>query len=131
MGAGWLLPRLIGGANANDLLLTGREIGSAEALSMGLVSRVVDDESLMDEALEMASVMTRYSHFGLELTKQTLRSELEVSSLRAAIDLEDRSQLMAGFTDNLPEAIRAFDAGRRPVFVDDPRRDLFEQPDRD
>jgi enoyl-CoA hydratase len=54
-----------------------------------------------------------------------------VSSLRAAIDLEDRSQLMAGFTDNLPEAIRAFDAGRRPVFVDDPRRDLFEQPDRD
>jgi enoyl-CoA hydratase len=131
MGAGWLLPRLIGGANANDLLLTGREIDSAEALSMGLVSRVVDDESLMDEALEMASVMTRYSHFGLELTKQTLRSELEVSSLRAAIDLEDRSQLMAGFTDNLPEAIRAFDAGRRPVFVDDPRRDLFEQPDRD
>ncbi len=129
MGAGWLLPRLIGGANANDLLLTGRRVDASEALNMGLVSRVVPESDVMSEARSMAEVMARYSHFGLELTKQTLRSELEVSSLRAAIDLEDRSQLMAGFTDNLPEAIRAFDAGRDPVYVDDPRRDLFEQPD--
>ncbi|MBU6216967.1 MAG: enoyl-CoA hydratase/isomerase family protein, partial [Acidobacteria bacterium] len=41
MGAGWLLPRLIGSANANDLLLTGRRIDAAEALRVGLVSRVV------------------------------------------------------------------------------------------
>ena len=129
MGAGWLLPRLIGGANANDLLLTGREVGAQEAMAMGLVSRVVPDGEVVDEARRMAAVMADYSHFGLELTKQTLRSELEVTSLRAAIELEDRSQLMAGFTDNLPEAIRAFDAGRRPVYADDPRRDLFEQPD--
>jgi enoyl-CoA hydratase len=131
MGAGWLLPRLIGGANANDLLLTGREVGAQEALAMGLVSRVVPDGEVVDEARKMAAVMADYSHFGLELTKQTLRSELEVTSLRAAIELEDRSQLMAGFTDNLPEAIRAFDAGRRPVYADDPRRDLFEQPGSD
>lgn len=131
MGAGWLLPRLIGGANANDLLLTGREVDAAEALAMGLVSRVVPDDELLDEARSMAEPMAKYSHFGLELTKQTLRSELEVNSLRAAIDLEDRSQLMAGFTDNLPEAIRAFDSGRPPVFADDPRRDLFETPDGD
>jgi hypothetical protein len=36
---------------------------------------------------------------------------------------------MAGFTDNLPEAIRAFDEGREPVYLDDPRRDLFSVPD--
>ena len=128
MGAGWLLPRLIGSANSNDLLLTGRRIDAAEALRMGLVSRVVPHGQVLDEALEMAVSMSRYSHHGLEATKSTLWTELEISSLDAAIEFEDRNQLMAGFTDNLPEAIRAFDSGRQPVYLDEPRRDLFEQP---
>ena len=126
MGAGWILPRLIGGANSNDLLLTGRRVDAAEALRMGLVSRVVPDDQLLDEALDMARSMCRYSHYGLEATKQSLWVEQEISSLAAAIEFEDRNQLMAGFTDNLPEAIRAFDRGRDPVYLDEPRRDLFE-----
>jgi len=128
MGAGWLLPRLIGSANSNDLLLTGRRVDAAEALRMGLVSRVVPHGQVLDEALEMAASMSRYSHHGLEATKSTLWTELEISSLDAAIEFEDRNQLMAGFTDNLPEAIRAFDADREPVYLDEPRKDLFEQP---
>jgi enoyl-CoA hydratase len=126
MGAGWILPRLIGGANANDLLLTGRRIDAEEALRMGLVSRVVDDDRLLDEALDMARGMCRFSHHGLEATKRSVWVEQEISSLDAAIEFEDRNQLMAGFTDNLPEAIRAFEEGRDPVFRDDPRRDLFD-----
>lgn len=126
MGAGWILPRLIGGANSNDLLLTGRRVDAPEALRMGLVSRVVPDDQLLDEALDMARSMCRYSHYGLEATKQSLWVEQEISSLAAAIEFEDRNQLMAGFTDNLPEAIRAFDHGRDPVYLDEPRRDLFE-----
>jgi enoyl-CoA hydratase len=126
MGAGWILPRLIGGANANDLLLTGRRVDAAEALRMGLVSRVVPVGELLDEALTMARTMTRYSHHGLEATKQSLWVEQEISSLAAAIEFEDRNQLMAGFTDNLPEAIRAFDQGREPVYLDEPRKDLFD-----
>jgi len=129
MGVGWLLPRLIGSANSNDLLLTGRRIDAAEALRMGLVSRVVPDDELVAEARSMADRMVGYSHYGLEMTKQALWTELEIASLDAAIEFEDRNQLMAGFTDNLPEAIRAFDHGRTPVYTDDPRRDLFEQPD--
>ena len=128
MGAGWLLPRLIGSANSNDLLLTGRRVDAAEALRMGLVSRVVPHGRVLDEALEMAATMSRYSHHGLEATKSTLWTELEISSLDAAIEFEDRNQLMAGFTDNLPEAIRAFDSDREPVYLDEPRKDLFEQP---
>ena len=121
MGAGWLLPRLIGSANSNDLLLTGRRVDAADALRMGLVSRVVDDDDLMDEARAMADVMAGYSHYGLEMTKQALWAELEMGSLDAAIEFEDRNQLMAGFTDNLPEAIRAFDQDRTPIYTDDPR----------
>ncbi|MFM7068751.1 MAG: enoyl-CoA hydratase-related protein [Actinomycetes bacterium] len=126
MGAGWLLPRLIGAANANDLMLTGRRLDAAEALRMGLVSRVVPTAALIDEAIGMAEAMSRYSHHGLEATKSALWAELEMSSLAAAIEFEDRNQLMAGFTDNLPEAIAAFDQDRQPVFRDDPRRDLFD-----
>ncbi len=128
MGAGWLLPRLIGAANANDIMLTGRRIDAAEALRMGLVSRVVAPGDVVDEALSMAADMVRYSHHGLEATKQSMWVELEINSLDAAIEFEDRNQLMAGFTDNLPTAIRAFDRDEDPVFLDEPRKDLFEQP---
>jgi enoyl-CoA hydratase len=128
MAAGWLLPRLIGASRANDLLLTGRKVGADEALRLGLVSRVVPDGRVLDEALDMAAEMCRFSPYGLAMTKDVLWASLEVSSLETAIELEDRNQLMLGFTENLQEAIRAFDAGREPVYTDEPRRDLFDRP---
>jgi len=128
MAAGWLLPRLIGASRSNDLLLTGREVGAEEAAAMGLVSRVVDDGAALDEAVEAARGMCRFSPYGLSMTKNALWASLEIGSLETAIELEDRNQLMLGFTENLQEAIRAFDAGRQPVYTDEPRRDLFDRP---
>jgi enoyl-CoA hydratase len=128
MAAGWLLPRLIGASRSNDLLLTGREVGAEEAAAMGLVSRIVDDGAALDEALEAARGMCRFSPYGLSMTKNALWANLEIGSLETAIELEDRNQLMLGFTENLQEAIRAFDAGRQPVYTDEPRRDLFDRP---
>lgn len=121
MGASWLLPRLVGGAHSNDLLLTGRAVDAAEALRIGLVSRVVPDASLLDDALAIAGDMCRYSAYGLQMTKSTIWANLEVASLEAAIELEDRTQLMLGFTDNLPEAIRARNQARPPRYTDEPR----------
>lgn len=128
MAAGWLLPRLIGASRSNDMLLTGREVGAAEAVEMGLVARVVDDGAALDEALEAAQAMCRFSPYGLSMTKNALWASLEIGSLETAIELEDRNQLMLGFTGNLQEAIRAFDAGRDPVYTDEPRRDMFDRP---
>jgi enoyl-CoA hydratase len=125
MGASWLLPRLIGVARSNDLLLTGRVVDAEEALQMGLVSRVLPDDDLLDACLEVAAQMARYSPYGLSMTKDVLWANLEVASLEAAVELEDRNQLMLGFTENLPEAIRAFDAGRSPAYTDEPRRGMF------
>jgi enoyl-CoA hydratase len=128
MAAGWLLPRLIGASRANDLLLTGRAVDAEEAAAIGLVSRVVEDGAALPTALEAATDMCRFSPYGLSMTKNVLWASLEVGSLETAIELEDRNQLMLGFTENLPEAIRAFDAGRPPVYTDEPRRDLFDRP---
>lgn len=120
----WLLPRLIGATHSNDLLLTGREVAAEEAYRLGLVSRVTEDDELLETALEMAAGMARFSPYGLEMTKAILWVNQENSSLEAAIEIEDRNQLMLGFTENLPEAIRAFAQGREPVYTDAPRRDL-------
>jgi enoyl-CoA hydratase len=128
MAASWLLPRLIGAANANDILLTGRRIDAGEALRMGLVSRVVAAGEARDAAIDIAKGMTKFSPYGLAMTKDIIWVNLENPSLEAAIEIEDRNQLMLGFTENLPEAIRAFGADREPVYTDEPRRDLFTPP---
>lgn len=125
MGASWLLPRLVGAAHSNDLLMTGRVVDADEALRMGLVSRVLPAEDLLDEALDTAGRMAAFSAYGLAMTKSTIWANLEIGSLPAAQELEDRNQLMMGFTANLPEAMRAFAEGRDPVYTDEPRRDLF------
>ena len=125
MGASWLLPRMVGAAHSNDLLLTGRVVGADEAWRMGLVSRVLPAAELLDTAISTAADMARHSAYGLSMTKEVLWANLENPSLEAAISLEDRNQLMLGFTENLPEAMRAFADGRQPTYTDDPRRDLF------
>lgn len=125
MAASWLLPRMIGAAHANDLLLTGRRIGAEEALRMGLVSRVLPDDQVLATAIEMAGDMSRFSPYGLAMTKDIIWVNMETSALESAIEIEDRNQLMVGFTENLQEAIRAFDEKRDPVYTDEPRRDLF------
>jgi enoyl-CoA hydratase len=72
--------------------------------------------------------MCGFSPYGLQMTKEIIWANLENPSLEAAIEIEDRNQLMLGFTENLPEAIRAFDRKRAPVYTDEPRRDLFTGP---
>lgn len=125
LGASWLLPRLVGAAHSHDLLLTGRRVEADEAYRMGLVSRVLPDADLMTETLRIAEGMCKFSPYGLAMTKDILWVNLENPSFEAAIEIEDRNQLMLGFTENLPEAIRAFDQGREPVYTDEPRKDLF------
>jgi len=80
-------------------------------------SRVVLDGTVVDVALDMAARMCEeLSPYGVQLTKQVLWANLEASSLRAAIDLENRNQLLAGHTGNLEEARAAFRDKRRPRY---------------
>jgi enoyl-CoA hydratase len=119
LGISWLLPRLVGAAHAWDIILSGREVDAAEALRLGLVSRVVPDAELRDAALALAEQMCGFSPHGLAMTKKTLWSNLEVGSLEAAIDLENRNQLLVRMTtQNLQEAITARRQKRPPRYED-------------
>jgi len=118
LGVSWLLPRAVGSSHSAEILLTGKKFGAEEALRIGLVSRVVDDDELLDEAVEMAEGMCAFSPFGLALTKDTMWASLEVGSLQTAVDLENRTQLLAGHTGNLAEATAAFKGKRPPVYTE-------------
>jgi enoyl-CoA hydratase len=119
LGVSWLLPRLIGAAHAFEILLSGRELSAREAERVGLVSRVVPDEDLLETAFALARQICDWSPHGIAMTKQVLWSNLEVGSLRAGIDLESRNQLLVRMTtQNLDEAIRARRQGRKPIFED-------------
>ena len=119
LGVSWLLPRLIGAAHAWDVILTGREVDAAEAERLGMVSRVYPDAALSDAALDLAEQICGWSPHGVAMTKTVLWSNLESGSLEAAIDLENRNQLLVRLTtQNLHEAISARKQKRTPRFED-------------
>jgi enoyl-CoA hydratase len=118
LGVSWLLPRAVGTSNSAEILLTGRKVDADEALRIGLVSRVVDDDDVVSLATDMAETMCAFSPFGLALTKDTLWGALEIGSLRSAVDFENRTQLLAGHTGNLTEASAAFREKRPPVYTE-------------
>jgi enoyl-CoA hydratase len=119
LGISFLLPRAIGASRAFEILLSGRVVEAWEAERIGMVSRVVPDEELLPACFELAETICGYSRVGVQLTKKTLWSGLETSSLEAAIHHENRSQLHVRLTTkNFEEAVRARREGRPPTFLD-------------
>lgn len=116
IGVSYLLPRLVGASRAFELMLTGRMIESGEADRIGLVSRVVPDGELIGAALETAELIRANSPFGVWMTKEVMWSNLEAGSLQAAIDLENRTQLLSSHTGEMREALAAFLEKRPPKF---------------
>lgn len=116
IGTSWLLPRLVGAARAQELMLTGRLFRADEALAMGLVTSVVESESLMDAAFAKASEIMMNTPLGVTLTKEGMWSALEIPGMQAAIDMENRQQIMASFSDDAREAQLARREKRAPRY---------------
>jgi enoyl-CoA hydratase len=116
IGVSWLLPRAIGTSRAFELLLTGRIIDAEEADRMGLVLNVVPDGMVVDAALETALLIRRNSPIGVWFTKEVMWSNLEIPSLQAGIDIENRNQILASQTEDMREATSAFLEKRDPSY---------------
>jgi enoyl-CoA hydratase len=115
IGTSWLLPRLVGASRAYELMLTGRFVDSSEAERIGLVVKVTEGD-VVAAALEEAELILANSPFGVQMTKEVMWSQLEVGSLQAGIDLENRTQLLASTSSDLVEAMQAFAEKRPPRF---------------
>jgi enoyl-CoA hydratase len=118
MGTSWLLPRLIGASRSHELMLTGRRFDAAEALRIGLLADVVEEEQLLARAVEAAEQIAALAPWGVRLTKRGMWSALEIPSEQAAVEYEDRQQIMATFSNGVPEAAGAFLEKRAASFAD-------------
>ncbi len=118
MGVSWLLPRLIGASRSHELMLTGRRVEAEEAERIGLVAGVVEDGEVVSRALEAAEQIVAWAPWGVRLTKQGMWSALEIPSEQAAVEYEDRQQIMATTGIAPPEAVQAFLEKRPATFPD-------------
>ena len=120
LGLSFLLPRAIGTSRAFELMLTGRDMAAEEAERIGLVSRAVAGADLLDVCFDMAGQIASFSRPGIELTKRTLWSGLDATSLEGHMQAEGLGQLyLRLLTGNFEEAVAARAQKRAPVFTDD------------
>ena len=122
LGLSYLLPRAIGTSRAFDIMLTGRDIDADEAERIGLVSRTVEPDQLLETCYQIAARIVGFSRPGIELTKRTLWAGLDAASLEGHMQAEGLGQLFVRLlTENFEEAVAARAEKRAPVFTDDRR----------
>lgn len=116
MGTSYFLPRYVGASRAAELMLTARIFGATEARDIGLVIEVVPDGAVVDRAIDTARIIAQNAPFGTWMTKETMWQTLDAPSLRHAIDIENRTQIMCSATGEISEATTAFREKRPPVW---------------
>jgi enoyl-CoA hydratase len=118
VGSSYLLPRIVGLGVATEILMTGRFVLPDEALRIGLVTSVVEPGDLMEAALATARAIAANTPLGIRLTKQVIQTNIDASSIEAALELESRNQTLAVGNADMKEALAAFLEKRPPHFTD-------------
>ena len=116
MGSSYWLPRLIGFSRAAEFMYTGRDMDAKEADKFGLVSKVVPDDKLLDEAIEIAKNILNKSPLGVRLTKEALNITANAPSLESAIKLENQTQTICLNTKDAPEGAFSVLTKRKPNY---------------
>lgn len=114
-GSTWFLPRIIGVRKTMELALLGDRFDSAEALEMGLVNRVVPDESFDEEVAKLAGKIASGPPAALARTKELVYGSME-SDMTTQLDREQESFLRCADSDEFKEGVSAFLDKRRPDF---------------
>lgn len=116
-GIAWMLPRVVGHAHATDLLLSSRKVEASEALTMGLVNRVVAPEALAAAAKELAvTLCTDVSPRSVRVMKRQLW-EAPYQSLGEAITLANTEMVASLRSEDFQEGVRHFVEKRQACFT--------------
>jgi enoyl-CoA hydratase len=114
VGVSYFLPRIVGATAASELMLTGRLFSGEEAEGFGMLNRLVDGDDVITPAIELAEAVVSNSEFGVEMTKRGMWIAIDSPTLRHAIEIENRTQVLGTFTGNTAEGMKAFMAKRPP-----------------
>jgi 2-(1,2-epoxy-1,2-dihydrophenyl)acetyl-CoA isomerase len=114
-GGTFFLPRSIGMQKATALMMLADKVMAADAEKMGMIYKVCNDESLMEETLKVAKRLAALPTIGLGLTKKALNKSI-TNDLTAQLALEDELQTAAGKTYDYNEGVAAFLEKRKPKF---------------
>ena len=99
MGMSYFLPRIVGTSVAAEWMLTGRTVSAEEADRRGLVSQLVEPDVLLDWAIETATAIAELAPLGVQLTKRALQVNTDAAGLAAALELENRNQVLSHATE--------------------------------
>ena len=116
VGGSYFLPRLIGMSRAAEILYTGRSVDGIEAEKIGLISKVVQKEILLDIAIQKAEELLKKSPLGLRMTKQAVNLSLDSPSLENLLQYENSSIVLTFSSKDVNEASSAFFEKRDPKF---------------
>jgi enoyl-CoA hydratase/carnithine racemase len=114
-GGTYFLPRVVGMARAAELIFTGEVVDAAEALRLGIVSRVVTPEELMPTVSELARKIAAGPPVAIRLAKHSLYANAD-RDLQSALEAETAAQNICFDTEDAKEGIRAFVDKRNPLF---------------
>ncbi|MBT9466365.1 enoyl-CoA hydratase [Hydrogenophaga sp.] len=113
-GIAWMLPRIVGHAHATDLLLTSRKINANEALTMGLINRIVPADDLLSQAQALANTLsTDVSPRSVRVMKRQLW-EAPYQSLGESVALANAEMVESIRSEDFTEGVRHF-VERRPA----------------
>ena len=110
------LPRLVGLAKAKDILLWGKVMGAEEALAIGLIDRIFEAETFMDEVLKFAGKLASGAGKALGYIKVAVNEGIELP-LEEALAVERKYGLENLLTHDAKEGLTAFGEKRKPVFL--------------
>jgi enoyl-CoA hydratase len=116
IGVSWMLPRLVGAGRAHELMLTARRFDAAEALRIGLLADVVPGAELAARVERTVADLLVAPPLSLALTKQGMWLSLEIPSFDAAVEVENRQQVLASATADSDEAMATYRARTAPSY---------------
>ena len=114
-GGTWLLPRLVGWEKAAEIAFLGKVLTAQECLELGLVRKVVPDESLMDEARSLASEIAKNAPLAVQATKRMMRLSME-ETFEANVHHVFLQLLPLFGSKDFSEGVKAFIERREPQF---------------
>ncbi|MCO1653622.1 enoyl-CoA hydratase/isomerase family protein [Pseudonocardia humida] len=116
IGVSWMLPRLVGAGRAHELMLTARRFDAAEALRIGLLADVVPGAELATRVDRTVADLLAAPPLSLALTKQGMWLSLEIPSFDAAVEMENRQQVLTSATADAAEAMASYRGRSAPTY---------------